>query len=105
MEEQQHVERRDDSSIEDGTDGVDVYWRPGCPFCVMLFADLRRRRIPVRRHNIWDDPEAAAFVRSAANGNETVPTVAVGDVTLVNPRGRVVSDLYSARTVRPPSPA
>ena len=35
--------------------------------------------------NIWEDEEAAAFVRSVADGNETVPTVRVGDVALVNP--------------------
>jgi mycoredoxin len=28
--------------------------------------------------NIWEDPQAAARVRSVANGNETVPTVFVG---------------------------
>ncbi len=44
------------------------------------------------------DPDAAAFVRSVANGNETVPTVAVGDVHMVNPsvrRVRAVSTLAS----------
>ena len=36
-------------------------------------------------HNIWDDPADAAVVRHYANGNDTVPTVVVGDVGLVNP--------------------
>jgi hypothetical protein len=35
--------------------------------------------------NIWDDPAGAEFVRSVAHGNETVPTVAIGAVALVNP--------------------
>jgi mycoredoxin len=35
--------------------------------------------------NIWEDPEAAATVRSIARGNETVPTVTLGDAGLVNP--------------------
>jgi glutaredoxin len=35
--------------------------------------------------NIWEDPQAAARVRSVAGGHETVPTVVVGDVALVNP--------------------
>jgi mycoredoxin len=41
----------------------------------------------VRYHtaNIWEDPEAAATVRSIARGNETVPTVTLGAVGLVNP--------------------
>jgi mycoredoxin len=36
-------------------------------------------------HNIWDDPADAAIVRRYANGNETVPTVVIGDVGMVNP--------------------
>jgi hypothetical protein len=39
----------------------------------------------VRQVNIWEDPQAAARVRSVAGGNETVPTVVVGYRALVNP--------------------
>ncbi len=46
---------------------------------------MKRARIPNRRHNIWTDPAAAARVRSVAGGDETVPTVFVGDTALVNP--------------------
>ncbi|MEV7779675.1 hypothetical protein [Kitasatospora sp. NPDC088351] len=38
--------------------------------------------------NIWRDPEAAAFVRSVADGNETVPTVTVAGRAMVNPSKR-----------------
>ena len=62
-----------------------VYWRPGCPFCSMLRADLAQEGIAYRGVNIWDDPDAAAFVRSVARGHETVPTVTVGSIALVNP--------------------
>ncbi|AGZ52079.1 glutaredoxin family protein [Mycobacterium kansasii] len=65
---------------------VVIYWRPGCPFCWRLRRALRRRRLPTREVNIWTDPEAAAVVRSIADGNETVPTVVVGDIAMVNPR-------------------
>ena len=64
---------------------VTVYWRPGCPFCAGLFRSLERAGILAERRNIWEDDEAAAFVRSVANGNETVPTVTVGDHAMVNP--------------------
>lgn len=47
--------------------------------------------IPIEKHNIWEDPEAAAFVRSVANGNETVPTVRVGDQFMVNPSAKEVA--------------
>lgn len=74
-----------------------VYWRPGCGFCSMLRAGLQRAGIEYRDVNIWDDPEAAAFVRSVARGNETVPTVTVGSVSLVNPSaGEVAALLASA---------
>jgi hypothetical protein len=41
--------------------------------------------LPVREVNIWADPAAAAQVRSAAGGNETVPAVVIGGRALVNP--------------------
>jgi mycoredoxin len=46
--------------------------------------------VAYREVNIWADEDAAAFVRSVARGNETVPTVMVGDVSLVNPSTRQV---------------
>ena len=52
----------------------------------MLQRDIQHAGLEVDYRNIWDDPDAAAFVRSVARGNETVPTVAVGDTALVNPR-------------------
>ena len=39
----------------------------------------------MNERNIWDNDEDAAVVRSVADGNETVPTVFVGPVALVNP--------------------
>jgi mycoredoxin len=61
------------------------YWRPGCPFCSGLERGLTRLGVPFEKRNIWDDPASAAVVRSHANGNETVPTVVIGDVGMVNP--------------------
>jgi glutaredoxin-like protein len=67
------------------TPAVLFYWRPGCPFCVALRNRLHKSRIPFEPINIWEDPAAAARVRSVAGGNETVPTVFVGDRAMVNP--------------------
>ena len=72
------------------SDAITVYWRPGCGFCSGLLRGLERQELSFARVDIWDDPDAAAFVRSVANGNETVPTVRVGDVALVNPTPRDV---------------
>lgn len=60
---------------------VTVYARPGCPFCVALRAGLRRHDVTFTEVDIWQDPSAAATVRSLADGNETVPTVVIGDPT------------------------
>ena len=71
---------------------IDLYWRPGCGFCMALERGLGKvGDLPISRHNIWDDPEAAAFVRQHANGNETVPTVVIGEVGMVNPSAKQVA--------------
>ncbi|HET8640923.1 MAG TPA: glutaredoxin domain-containing protein [Pseudonocardiaceae bacterium] len=67
------------------TPEVVVYTRPRCPYCFLLRRALRRRGLPFREVNIWQDAAAAAKVRAVASGNETVPTVHVGDRWLVNP--------------------
>ncbi len=64
---------------------ITLYWRPGCPFCSELLWHLDRTGVIFDRVNIWADAEAAAFVRSVAGGNEVVPTVTVGETSLVNP--------------------
>ncbi len=75
---------------------VEVMWRPGCPFCGALRRGLRRAGVVTVEHNIWMSPEAATRVRSAAGGNETVPTVFVGDRSLVNPSARQVVEALQA---------
>lgn len=56
----------------------------------MLRRGLDKRGIVTIDHNIWEDPEAAAVVRSHARGNETVPTVVIDGVGLVNPSADAV---------------
>lgn len=70
--------------------GITVYWRPGCGFCSSLFRQLDRLQVPYSTVDIWQEPDGAAFVRSVARGNETVPTVAIGPVALVNPSAQQV---------------
>ncbi|MDZ7678255.1 MAG: glutaredoxin domain-containing protein [Acidimicrobiales bacterium] len=65
---------------------VEVYWRPGCRYCAAMRATLGDAGVSARWCNIWKDPDARAFVRSVADGNETVPTVRVGDEVMVAPR-------------------
>lgn len=62
-----------------------VFWRPACGFCSSLRRQLDGAGVPHRLVNIWEDPAGAAAVRAVAGGNETVPTVVIGPVGLVNP--------------------
>lgn len=64
---------------------VVVYWRPGCGFCSSLLRRLDRARLTYDHVDIWQDGDAAAFVRAVAGGHETVPTVRIGDTALINP--------------------
>lgn len=64
---------------------VEVLWRPGCPYCSRLRRGLRRAGVETVEHDIWADPSAAARVRNATGGDETVPTVVIGRQALVNP--------------------
>lgn len=89
-----------------GSPQVTLYWRPGCGFCARLMRELDHLGIYLERRNIWEDPDDAAFVRSVANGNETVPTVVVGAQVMVNPRGQdVVAALRRHAPDRVPGPA
>ncbi len=87
--------------LPDGLGGdaaVTVLWRPGCPYCALLLRRLERTGLEFTRVNIWAEPAAAAWVRSVADGNETVPTVRIRGtlpehaVALVNPSATVVLD-------------
>ncbi|MFI8425948.1 glutaredoxin domain-containing protein [Streptomyces sp. NPDC085479] len=62
-----------------------VYWRPGCVFCLRLRLRLAGRAHRAHWVNIWRDPEGAAAVRAANDGNETVPTVLLAGRHHTNP--------------------
>lgn len=80
-----------DTDLANKLPPITVYWRPGCPFCIGLDRSMKKSNLPYEKRNIWDEPEAAAFVRSVANGNEVVPTVTIGSRSLVNPSmGQIV---------------
>lgn len=91
------------TELPEGASDVVVYWRPGCPYCMKLRMRLRLTRLRYREVNIWKSPEAAAYVRSVANGNETVPTVDVAGHPLVNPSvGQLMSTVrqHAPRSLR-----
>jgi hypothetical protein len=57
---------------------------------------LRRARIQLPEVNIWEEPAGAAVVKEHAGGNETVPTLTVGDQWLVNPSTRSAVEAIKA---------
>ena len=75
---------------------ITVFWRPGCAFCSSLLFRLEQTDLVYRTVNIWEDDDARAFVRSVANGSETVPTVVVGERAMVNPSFRALRAAVSA---------
>jgi glutaredoxin len=80
-----------DSDAPETAAQIDLYWRPGCGFCSSLRSQLDRLGIERVEHNIWEESDAAAVVRRHADGNETVPTVVIGGVGMVNPSARALA--------------
>jgi glutaredoxin len=79
-----------------GAPVITFYWRPGCGFCRRLHADLVATGLAFEMRNIWEDADAAAYVRSVARGHETVPTVSIGADALVNPPIARILDLVQS---------
>ncbi|MCE0485528.1 glutaredoxin domain-containing protein [Ornithinimicrobium sediminis] len=75
---------------------VVVYWRPGCGFCGRLRSGLGGLADDAHWVNIWQDDEAAAFVRSVNDGNEVVPTVVIDGLPFTNPDPSLVRERLSA---------
>jgi len=74
--------------VDQKQDEIVIYWRPDCVFCLDLLLRLKFTRLRYRKVDIRRDPGARAFLRSVADGNETVPTVVVAGRALVNPSKR-----------------
>lgn len=81
-------------------DEVVIYWRPDCVFCLDLLLRLKWTRLRYRKVDIRKDAGARAFVRSVADGNETVPTVVVAGQALVNPSKRELIAVVRERAPR-----
>ncbi|MEU1305810.1 mycoredoxin [Streptomyces shenzhenensis] len=65
---------------------VTMYSTTWCGYCRRLKSQMEREGIAYTEINIEQDPESAAFVEKANDGNQTVPTVLFADgSTLTNP--------------------
>ena len=56
---------------------------------------LAESDLAIQFRNIWEDPEAAEFVRTHAHGNEVVPTIQVGETVMVNPTAGDVLSVFN----------
>ncbi|HVB06188.1 MAG TPA: glutaredoxin domain-containing protein [Acidimicrobiales bacterium] len=75
----------DGARREEHDEVLEVFWRPGCPYCYRLLDALEAARVRFRAHNIWEDETARAIVAAINSGNETVPTIVIGDLSATNP--------------------
>lgn len=60
---------------------ITMYSTTWCGYCQRLKAQLGAAGIEYSEVNIEEHPDAAAFVESVNNGNQTVPTVLFPDGT------------------------
>lgn len=77
--------------------GVAIYWRPGCTFCLALRTRVGKYADHAAWVNIWEDSEGAAYVREVNQGNETVPTVVINGEPHTNPRPGMVRKALAAQ--------
>jgi mycoredoxin len=65
---------------------ITMYSTPWCGYCKRLKGQMDRAGIEFTEVDIEQHPEAADFVMSVNNGNQTVPTVLFADGSaLTNP--------------------
>ncbi|MRJ74946.1 mycoredoxin [Aeromicrobium sp. SMF47] len=63
-----------------------IYSTPWCGYCHRLKSQLKREGITFEEVDIEQEPQAAALVEKANNGNQTVPTLIFADGSaLTNP--------------------
>ncbi|MFC4784043.1 mycoredoxin [Nocardioides sp. MAHUQ-72] len=77
-----------------------MYTTPWCGYCHRLKSQLDREGITYDVVDIEQQPEAAAIVEAANNGNQTVPTLVFADGSAVtNPSLAQVKEKLSALAV------
>lgn len=74
-----------------------MFWRPGCKSCTRLRGVLLDLEVDAVWRNIRADREAREFV-GAANDDETVPVVRIGNHLLTDPSWRQLARLLGRAT-------
>lgn len=59
---------------------VEIYTKPGCPFCVRAKALLDHKGVKYVEYDVGDDPKARADLTKLSNGSKTVPQIFIDGV-------------------------
>ena len=66
---------------------IQIYTKPGCPYCAAAKADFERRGVRFVEHNAKDDPAALQRMLELNGGRRSVPTIVDGDQVTVGFNG------------------
>ena len=66
---------------------IQIYTKPGCPYCAAAKADFERRDVRYVEHNAKDDPAALQRMLELNGGRRHVPTIVDGDQVTVGFNG------------------
>jgi glutaredoxin 3 len=59
---------------------VEIYTKPGCPFCVRAIALLESKGVHYIEYNVGNDPQKRADLVKISNGSRTVPQIFIDGV-------------------------
>jgi len=74
-----------------------MYTTNHCGYCVLLKRYLDFRGITYQEVNVEDEPALQRQLEQWTGGYQTVPTVQIGELILVNPRGPEVEAALAAQ--------
>ena len=56
---------------------IELYIKPGCPYCADAQAFYRRKGLPFETYNAQDDPAMQRKMLDLARGNPTTPAIVI----------------------------
>ena len=54
---------------------IEVYWRPGCGFCMKALDFLESKNLNLTKYNIWEDASSKEEMTERSKGARTVPQI------------------------------
>jgi mycoredoxin len=72
---------------EQANNNVEIFIKPGCPYCRALKRKLEHDGTAYAEHNAQDDPAALQRMLSLNGGQRNVPTIVIGGQVTVGFHG------------------